>query len=152
MAFVDGCRVPGDASGVTEVQFSPAARITAATPYALVLEPHQGNLPGTAATWRPGKGKAVPGDTYRARSGGEVAVWERAKDAARPQAYGTYVSMQPPDEFTRSATTLTVTAKPDALKRYRTTTLTAHVAVRDDSAKVPSGTVTSGSRVRRATR
>ena len=145
-AIIDACRLPGGFETI-DVPFSPAAQLTAGTRYALVLDADPANLPGASVSWIQGQGSAV-GETFIELLDVMPLVWQPS--TAGPEAYSTYMSAGAPPAAPRDTSAVTLTAQPNPVKRYRTVTITAHVANNTHPATVPAAacasTPTQGSR------
>jgi hypothetical protein len=136
-AIVDACHLPG-VFQVYDVPFSPAAQLVAGTRYALVFVADPSNLPGSSIYWSQGQGTATGAEAFFRMPPGS-GIWQPS--TAGPQAFSTYVSADAPAPLTRSASTITLTAQPNPVKRYRNTVITAHVTDTGHPGVAPYGTV-----------
>jgi hypothetical protein len=137
-SIIDACRLTG-ALNATEVAFSLAAQLTAGTRYALVLDPDPANLPGASGLWSQGQGSITGGETFTKLLDAASPSWQPSQ--AGPEAFSTYMSAGAPPATTRGSTSLTLSAQPNPVKRYRTVSLTAHVTDDAHPTSAPAGTL-----------
>ena len=135
-AIIDACRLPGGFASTCRSRRprnSPPAPATRSS-----STPTPANLPGASVSWIQGQGSAV-GETFIELLDVMPLVWQPS--TAGPEAYSTYMSAGAPPAAPRDTSAVTLTAQPNPVKRYRTVTITAHVANNTHPATVPAGSV-----------